>query len=38
VVLLFEKDKIRIDDDLLENTENGLETSILTGQRIGIHP
>lgn len=36
VVLLFEKGKIIIDDDLLKNTEDGLETSILMGERIGV--
>lgn len=35
VVLLFEKDKIHIDADLLENTTQGLETSIIMGERIG---
>jgi phosphatidylserine decarboxylase len=36
VVLLFEKDKIILDEDLLENTLKGLETSVLMGERIGI--
>ncbi|MEZ5083062.1 MAG: phosphatidylserine decarboxylase [Bacteroidales bacterium] len=36
IVLLFEKGRIYIDDDLLINTENGLETSILMGERIGV--
>ncbi len=36
VVLLFEKNKILIDEDLLENTEKGLETSVKTGERIGV--
>jgi len=35
VVLLFEKNKIRIDDDLLINSTNGLETTIKVGERIG---
>jgi phosphatidylserine decarboxylase len=35
VVLLFEKDKIQIDADLLENTTKGLETSVIMGERIG---
>ena len=35
VVLLFEKDKIRIDDDLLINTLKGYETSVKQGERIG---
>jgi phosphatidylserine decarboxylase len=41
VVLLFEKNKIRIDEDLLMNTLKGYETSIKEGERIGvsmIHP
>lgn len=36
VVLLFEKNKIRIDKDLLENTKKGFETSVKTGERIGV--
>ena len=36
VVLLFEKNKINIDDDLLINTSNGFETSIKVGERIGV--
>ncbi len=35
VVLLFENGRVRIDDDLLINTEKGLETSILMGEKIG---
>ncbi len=35
VVLLFEKNKIRIDDDLLMNTLKGYETTIKQGERIG---
>ena len=35
VVLLFEKDKIRIDQDLLTNTEMGYETTVKMGERIG---
>ena len=38
VVLLFEKDRIHVDADLLENTAKGLETSILMGERIGTAP
>lgn len=34
LVLLFEKDKIEFDADLLENTRNGLETTILMGENI----
>ena len=36
VVLLFEKNKIIIDEDLLKNTANGLETEIKMGERIAI--
>ena len=36
VVLLFEKNKIRIDNDLLINTLNGYETMIKEGERIGV--
>jgi len=36
VVLLFEKNKIRIDDDLLINTLKGYETVIKVGERIGV--
>lgn len=34
VVLLFEKDQIKIDSDLLMNTAKGLETTIKMGERI----
>lgn len=36
VVLIFEKDKINIDNDLLLNTATGLETTIKMGERIAI--
>ena len=36
VVLLFEKDQIKIDADLLTNTVNGLETTIKMGEQIAI--
>ena len=35
MVLLFEKDKIHIDPDLLINTSKGYETSVKMGERIG---
>jgi len=35
VVLLFKKNKIRIDNDLLNNTLKGYETSVKQGERIG---
>ena len=36
VVLLFEKNKIRIDNDLLANAEKGFETYVLMGEQIGM--
>ena len=36
VVLLFEKNKIRIDNDLLVNTLQGYETTIKVGEKIGV--
>jgi phosphatidylserine decarboxylase len=36
VVMLVDKDKIQIDKDLLENTKNGIETSIKMGEQIGL--
>ncbi len=35
VILLFEKDKLKFDNDLLENTSKGLETSIKFGDSLG---
>lgn len=35
-VLVFEKNKIKIDKDLIENTKNGIETKVYMGERIGI--
>jgi len=35
IVLLFEKNKIHIDKDLLINTANGYETAVKMGERIG---
>ena len=35
VVILFEKDRIRFDPDLLENTANGYETYARFGERVG---
>ncbi len=34
-VLFFEKDKVAIDKDILENSKEGLETKIYMGERIG---
>lgn len=35
VILLFKSNTISVDEDLLVNTENGFETSIKLGERIG---
>ena len=35
-ILVFEKGKIQIDKDLLENTKNGIETKVYMGEKIGI--
>ena len=35
-ILLFEKDKIKLDIDLIENTKKGLETKVYMGEKIGI--
>lgn len=35
VVLLFDKNKIKIDSDLLENTKNKMETFVKMGEKIG---
>lgn len=36
VVLLLQKDRVEIDEDLLENTKQGYETLVKMGERIGI--
>ncbi len=36
VVLLFAKNKVLLDTDLLTNTAKGLETYVKTGERIGV--
>ena len=36
VILLVDADKIKIDADILENTKNGFETTVLMGERIGL--
>ncbi len=35
IILLLEKDKVKIDDIYFENTKNNLETDVLMGQKIG---
>ncbi|KAL3843731.1 hypothetical protein ACJIZ3_001134 [Penstemon smallii] len=36
VICVFEKDTIKIDDDLLENSERSLETLVSVGMKLGI--
>ncbi|KAI5661452.1 hypothetical protein M9H77_20775 [Catharanthus roseus] len=36
VICVFEKDTIKIDDDLLENSERSLETLVSVGMQLGI--
>lgn len=35
-VLVFEKGKVKIDEDLLANTKKGIETKVYMGEKIGI--
>lgn len=35
IVLLFEKGQVKIDQDLLDNTKNGMETGVKMGETIG---
>ena len=36
VCLLFEKDAVEIDADLIQNTIDGFETAVKMGERIGL--
>lgn len=36
VLLFFEKDRIKIDSDIIEQTNLGYETSVLFGEKIGV--
>lgn len=35
IILLLQHGKVRLDYDLIENTENGYETVVRMGERIG---
>lgn len=35
-ILLFEKGKVQIDKDLLENSQKGIETKVYMGEKIGV--
>lgn len=36
IVLIFGKDRIKLDDDLVANSDKGFETRVKMGERIGI--
>ena len=36
IVLFVEKDRIKVDDDILEMSGNGIETKVKMGERIGV--
>ena len=36
IVALVDKDKIQIDNDILENTKNQIETFVKMGEKIGL--
>lgn len=36
IILLFQKESVKIDQDLWDNTCNGFETSVKMGEKIGI--
>lgn len=36
VIMLFEKEKVKIDTDLLENSLKGIETRVYMGEKIGV--
>ncbi len=36
LILLFKKGVVKFDEDLIENTSNGLETEVRMGERIGV--
>jgi phosphatidylserine decarboxylase len=36
VVLIFEKDKVKFDNDLVKNSTKNLETTIKFGEQIGV--
>ncbi len=36
VVVLIEKDKVQLDEEFIQNTENDLETNVKYGEKIGI--
>lgn len=36
VVMLFEKDKVRVDEDIIRNSISGYETSVKVGERVAL--
>jgi len=35
IILLFQKDRVRLDEDIWVHTKNGLETKVKMGEKIG---
>ena len=35
-ILVFEKGKVKLDKDLIENTKKGIETKVYMGEKIGV--
>ena len=36
IILLLKKDSVLIDSDIVKNTENGIETAVKMGEKIGV--
>lgn len=36
VLMLIDREKVKLDDDILTNTRNGMETAVLMGEKIGV--
>jgi len=36
IVILIDKDKIKINEDILTNTKNNIETFVKMGEKIGV--
>lgn len=36
VIVLFKKDRVKLDEDILDHTVSGFETKILMGERLGV--
>jgi phosphatidylserine decarboxylase len=36
IITIFENNRVRISDDIVENSENGMETYVLMGDSMGV--